>query len=569
MQNNPVFKHWLENASPEDAQKLVVLAQEEDLAYDSFYKELEFGTGGLRGLLGLGPNRMNEYTVGKATQGLSNYLNKHFSKPSVAIARDSRAKGAEFVETAARVLVGNGVHALVFPEIQPTPVLSYAVRSLDCSAGICITASHNPAQYNGYKVYNQDGCQITTEAAKEIQKEIDAIDAFADVTMAEEGSLDCSSLYSPIPPALLRNYENAVLKQSIDPCGDTKIKIVYTPLNGTGLKPMTGIFSRIGNVDLSIVSEQKNPDGNFPTCPKPNPEEAEALALGIQLAEKKQADLLLATDPDADRCGIAVLHNNKFHLLTGNEVGILLTDFIARFAIDEKGGKKKPVVLSTIVSSAMIDKLAMKYDFEVIRVLTGFKFIGEQIGILEKRNEENRFMLGFEESYGYLRGSYVRDKDAIVAGMLICQMTRFWKSQGKTLVDVLSDLYEEYGFFENALIGVEHPGASGSKKIDSLMKLFRSGEIDSIAGLRIDKTIDYLKDVEISHFNCLPRENPHDILPKSNVIQFELEQSCRVIFRPSGTEPKIKAYLFANARSRGESHALILKLKDGVRQLLS
>lgn len=535
-------------------------------ATDAFFKDLEFGTAGLRGIIGAGTNRMNVYTVARATQGLADYLNAHFENPSVAIARDSRHKGELFVDTAASVLAANGIKSFIYPRVEPTPALSFAVRDLGCSAGINMTASHNPAAYSGYKVYGPDGCQITSEAANEISERIAALGYFA------EGEAPCAKTVdfqkaafdgtiSWIGEDTIQRFIAAVLEQSQEEPGEAEapLSLLYTPLCGTGLECVSQTLERIGIPYVEVVPGQDLPNGDFPTCEYPNPEERAALEAGIAKCRSAKAagrpyDLLLATDPDADRVGVACEDGDDYALITGNEMGILLMDFIARKKAARGDDLSRSVAVTTIVSSAMADSIAAEYGFELRRVLTGFKYIGEVIGRLEAAGEANRFMFGFEESYGYLAGTHVRDKDAVVASMLICQMARYWRAQGKTLVDAMRDLYAKHGWWLNRTVSIAYPGADGDARMKDIMTRLRSEAPVEIAGRAVADVVDYAHD--------------DTGLPSANVVEFRLEGDCKVIVRPSGTEPKIKLYLFAKGASQQEASDLLDALEAAGRELL-
>ena len=454
------YERWL--AQPLEDKELTAelesIRGDEEAINDRFYQDLAFGTAGLRGVLGAGTNRMNIYTVRKATQGIANYLNKHGSGASVAIAYDSRINSELFAKETAAVFAANGIHAHLYPRLSPTPTLSFAVRYLKCDAGVCITASHNPAKYNGYKAYGSDGCQITSEMANDVSAEIAATDIFDGVKVMPFDAGMKEGLISYIPDRVMDAFLQAVKSQGMidEPCKG--LKVVYTPLNGTGLIPVTRILDMIGVDDVTVVPEQAQPDGNFTTCPFPNPEIREALQKGLDLCEQVHPDLLLATDPDADRCGIAVKQNGAYRLMTGNEVGVLLLDFIARRRTERGDMPKDPIAVTTIVSTDMATPVAEHYGATCVRILTGFKYIGDQIALLEEKGEEDRFLLGFEESYGYLSGGYVRDKDAVDASMLICQMAWYYKQKGMTLADAMDALYEQYGYYKNE---VENFGFEG------------------------------------------------------------------------------------------------------------
>lgn len=510
---------------------------------DRFYRQLEFGTGGLRGLLGAGTNRMNRYTVAKATQGLADYLNSlPGAGKSVAIAHDSRHGGLEFTRTAAQVLSANGITAWVYPRLEPTPALSFAVRDLGCDAGICVTASHNPAEYNGYKVYGADGCQITTDAAKAIQAAIDGVDVLSGPRNAAD-----FGLIREIPEDTLDRFLQAVEEQGVEAAGaDVPLHVVYTPLNGAGKECVLRILNRIGVEKVTVVPSQSEPDGSFPTCPYPNPEIRQALEEGIQLCREVQPDLLLATDPDCDRVGTAVAENGDYRLITGNEMGILLLDYLCSQRKEKGTMPQQPVAVTTIVSTAMADTVAAAYGVELRRTLTGFKYIGEMIGALEAAGQQDRYLFGFEESYGYLSGGYVRDKDAVDASMLICQMARAYKAKGMTLGQAMDALYEKYGWYQNRLCSFQFPGAEGMREMQALMQRLRAQPPKQLAGLNVQEMVDYGPGV--------------GDLPASDVLEFRLAQQCKLLIRPSGTEPKLKAYVF----SRGDSAAQAEQLADAL-----
>ena len=530
---------------------------------DRFYRNLEFGTGGLRGVIGAGTNRMNVYTVRKATQGLANYLNRHGKSPSAAIAYDSRIKSDLFAKQAAAVLAANGIRVHIYPQLSPTPTLSWAVRYLKCDAGICVTASHNPAKYNGYKVYGPDGCQITLDMADEVLAEINSLDIFADVKTSDFDADVKSGMVSFIPDEVTDRFLAEVMKQRAfsEPCGG--LSVVYTPLNGTGRVCVTRILGMIGVEKVTVVPEQEYPDGNFPTCPFPNPEIREALQKGLDLCETVKPDLLLATDPDCDRCGIAVRQNGEYRLMSGNEVGVILLDFICR-ARGEKGTlPEKPVAVTTIVSTDMATPVAEHYGVELRRVLTGFKYIGDQIADLEKAGGADRYLFGFEESYGYLSGGYVRDKDAVDASMLICQAACYYRRKGMTLADAMEALYREYGFYENALLNFGFEGEDGMKKMDAIMNGLREDPPKEIAGTAVVGRSDYRESVRFDGST-----KSAVTLPKSDVLEYRLANGGKLIVRPSGTEPKIKVYLSAKGKDKTESLAEIARLRGAAPALL-
>lgn len=510
------------------------IKESESEIFDRFYRNLEFGTGGLRGVIGVGTNRMNIYTVAKATLGYSNYLKKQTASPSVSIAYDSRIKSDVFAKVAAEVFAANGVRVYIYPELMPTPSLSFAVRHLKCSGGIVITASHNPSKYNGYKVYGSDGCQITTEAASSILAEIEAVDIFKDVKNCSFEEALAQEKITYIGDQVVREYLNAVSSQTL--CEDETDKgfsIVYTPLNGAGLKCVTQVLKENGFTNISVVKEQEKPDGRFLTCPYPNPEIREALELGLREAKELGSDLLLATDPDCDRVGIAVRSNEDYVLLSGNEVGMLLLDYICKRRIALNKMPKNPILVKTIVTIDMANRIAEDYGVQVIDVLTGFKFIGEQIGLLEAKGEEERFIFGFEESYGYLTGGYVRDKDAVDGSLMICEMFAYYKNQGLSMIDVLNDLYQRYGYCLNTLHSYTFEGAEGFQKMQMIMQELRKTSLKEIAGRKVIEVRDYLGGI--------------NQLPKSDVLKYMLESNTSIVIRPSGTEPKLKVYLSVSA----------------------
>lgn len=537
---------------------LVEQGSNEDIE-DAFFQDLSFGTAGLRGIIGPGTNRMNIYTVGRATQGLADYIlatHTGSKTPCVAIARDSRHMGEQFVRHAASVLAANGIRAYLYPRIEPTPALSFAVRDLHCDAGICMTASHNPASYNGYKVYGSDGCQITSEAACLISASIANTDLFSSVkTVDFEESVE-NGMVEWIDESTLNRYLDAVLENKIETArgAEDDLSVVYTPLCGTGLECMERVFNAIGLEEVSLVASQAQPDGDFPTCTYPNPEERAALEEGIATCKQKDADLLLATDPDADRVGIAVKHAGDYTLLTGNEVGILLFDFLCTTRAQEDTMPQNPIVVSTIVSTAMIDDIAEQYGVEVRRTLTGFKYIGDIITSLEQASQQDRFLFGFEESYGYLAGCHVRDKDAIVTCMLICQMARAYKAQGYDLVDRIEQLYDIHGYHANRTINIAFPGAQGAQAMQDLMEGLRSASPVSMANRCVQENIDYSGGV-------------HG-LPAADVFEQRLEDGSKIIFRPSGTEPKVKVYLFAKGQSRKDAANILDELEEAARAIV-
>lgn len=554
---------WIENVTDEELLgelKAMREAGDEDAITDAFFQELAFGTAGLRGTLGAGTNRMNIYTVGRATQGFADYLVKNFENPTVAIARDSRNKGELFVKTTAAILAANGVTSYVYPKISPVPTLSWATRYLKCSGGICMTASHNPAAYNGYKAYGPDGCQITSEAADAISAAMNACDPFHDVKTMDFDAAVEQGLVKWIGDEVLDAYYDAVAAKSVnnltpEQIANAPLKLVYTPLNGTGLIPVTKVLNKVGVTDITIVPEQRDPDGDFPTCPYPNPEIREAMQKGIDLCQEVKPDLLLATDPDADRVGVACADGDDYTLLTGNEMGVLLLDYICKMRAERGEDLSRKVAVTTIVSSAMVDALAEEYGFELRRCLTGFKYIGDIITGLSDAGEVDRFIFGFEESYGYLSGDHVRDKDAVNASMLICQMAQYYKLQGLNLVQAMRALYEKYGYYHNKTVSLSYPGADGAAKMAGIMKALRAEAPSEIAGAKVEAVVDYA--------TCV------NGLPKADVIEFDLEGGNKAIVRPSGTEPKIKLYIFAKGEDAAAADALIDAIEEDGRKLLS
>lgn len=568
MDINQLYNLWLENASadPDLKTELESIRGKEEEISDRFYRELEFGTGGLRGVIGAGTNRMNVYTVNKATQGLADYIKNHGGK-SVAISCDSRIKSDYFARSAAEVFAGNGIKVHIYSELMPTPMLSWAVRSLKCDAGVMVTASHNPAKYNGYKVYGNDGCQVTIEAADEILGYIGKTDIFSGVKTADFDESVKNGLISFIGQDVIDAYIAEVKKQSLHPeiCAAAGLKVVYTPLNGAGNKPVRRILKEIGINNVVVVPEQENPDGNFTTCPYPNPEIREALELGLRLCEKEKPDLLLATDPDSDRVGIAVPDGDKYELFSGNEVGAMLLEYVARERKALGRMPESPLAVKTIVTTDITSKIAAKYGVELVEVLTGFKFIGEQIGFLEKEGKEDRYIFGFEESYGYLAGGYVRDKDAVVASMLICEMAAFYRSQGKSLIQVRREMYEEYGLYCNKLDTFTFEGESGMQKMNDIMDKMRTDYPKSVAGFKVIGTADY----EASEKTDLATGSKEKIdLPKSNVISLYLEGGNKAIVRPSGTEPKLKVYYTAVGDTMENAETLQKKMSDEFKELV-
>ena len=535
------YRRWLTKADMDPTLLEELRAMDEKQQEDAFYRDLSFGTGGLRGVIGAGTNRMNIYTVAKATQGLANYLKEHFRAPSVAIGFDSRINSELFSKVAARVFAANGVKVHIWPELMPVPTVSFAVRELGCNAGVMVTASHNPSKYNGYKVYGADGCQITTQGAAEVLAKLEALDIFQDVRIMDFGTAWNDGQIMHIPEAVYTAFVENVKAQSVLYGDKTThdVAIVYSPLNGAGRKPVLRTLEELGYTNITVVKEQEEPDGRFPTCPYPNPEIREAMELGLRYAKEKNADLLLATDPDCDRVGIAVKNaQGDYVLLSGNEVGLLLLDYLC--AQKQKHGKmpKDPVLVKTIVTVDLAERIAEHYGVETRNVLTGFKYIGEQIGLLEKAGEERRYLFGFEESYGYLTGTYVRDKDGVDGAVMICEMFSFYAARGIRLTDQLAKLYERYGYCRNTLHSYQFEGSAGFAKMQGIMAAFRQG-ISTFGEKAVEKVLDYSAGL--------------DGLPKADVLKFYLDGGTTLVVRPSGTEPKLKLYLSVTAKDEAEA----------------
>ena len=562
MDISKLYENWLANAKDDKdlIDELESIQHNEEAIHDRFYTALKFGTAGLRGVIGAGTNRMNIYVVRQATQGLANYVLAKYGKGAVAISHDSRIKADLFMVEAARVLAANGIKVYITRELQPTPVLSYLVRYFKCRAGIMVTASHNPAKYNGYKAYGEDGCQMTDAAASAVYEEITKLDMFNDVKIADFDEAVASGMIEYVDDSVYDTYLEKVMEQQVNPgiCKGADLKVVYTPLNGCGNKLVRKVLSKIGVETVDIVKEQELPDGNFTTCPYPNPEIKEALQKGLDLCEEKQPDLLLATDPDADRVGIAVKdYDGSYRLITGNENGVMLTNYILSCKKEQGKLPDNPVVVKTIVTTKLMNKLCEKYGCELKNVLTGFKYIGEVILGLEQKGEENRYLFGFEESYGYLSGTYVRDKDAVVASMLVAEMAAYYKKQGKSLAEVIDGLYAEFGYYLNQTFAFEFEGAAGMQKMKDIMSAVRENIPEAIDGYKVVKVCDYLTKKET---DLLTGESEDISLPTSNVIVLNLENDNAVIIRPSGTEPKIKLYITAVA----DTHEKAIEVCNGL-----
>lgn len=566
------YERWLANAT-EDQDLITELKSvngNKDEIEDRFAVSLEFGTAGLRGVLGAGTNRMNIYMVRKATQGLAQYLNdiKPTEEKAVAISYDSRIKSDVFAREAACVLAANGITAHIYAQLMPVPALSFATRYLHCDAGIMVTASHNPSKYNGYKAYGPDGCQMTSEAADAVYAAMQKADVFTGVkTMPFEQALQAGKIRyidESVARALYQNIEAQSVRPGI--CADAGLKLVYSPLNGSGNVPVRTVLADIGITDITVVPEQEKPDGNFPTCPYPNPEIRQALELGLRLAEQTGADLMLATDPDADRVGIAVKDSNGgYRLTTGNEVGVLLLDYLCKARMEKGTMPKDPIMVKSIVSTGLADEVAKSYGVQPVNVLTGFKYIGEQIHLLEEKNQAERFIFGFEESYGYLSGTYVRDKDAIVASMLICEMAAYYRSIGSSILQELERIYREYGYYLHKVDSFEFGGLSGMEHMREIMSSLRADAPAEFAGNKVTTVADYqtqkIVDTQTGAEETI-------CLPKANVLVYELESGDKVIVRPSGTEPKIKVYYTTKGENEQQAQQKQQKLAEAVAPLL-
>ena len=541
-----IYRAWRAqpDLDPAMAAELAAIEGDEAAIGDRFYRDLAFGTGGLRGVLGAGTNRMNLYTIRRATQGLADYLNASELPKKVAIAHDSRHGGELFTREAARVLAANGITACLYPRLEPTPALSWAVRYLGCGAGICITASHNPAKYNGYKVYGADGCQITLEVADKILAAIGQHDYFSTPKLAEYDEALADGRIRLIEDACLDAFVDAVYAQRVGGGeGIADLNLVYTPLNGTGLECVRKLLGKLGVTHLTVVPEQEKPDGDFPTCPYPNPEIREAMQKGLELCDTVHPDLLLGTDPDCDRCGTAVPDGQGgYRLITGNEMGIILLDYICRTRRAKGTMPENPVAVTTIVSTDMATPVAKKYGVELRRTLTGFKFIGEQIGLLESEGRHDRFIFGFEESYGYLSGAHVRDKDAVNATLLVCEAAAAYAAKGQTLLDAIEALYKEFGYYRNALCSYTFEGETGMHTMQQLMANLRANPPKEIGGYAVEAATDY--------------EAEGTGLPKADVLEYRLAGGHKFMVRPSGTEPKIKVYLSAVGDSEAAADAV-------------
>ncbi len=566
---NALYSLWLKEAvlDPDLKTELESIKGNEDEILDRFYKNLEFGTGGLRGVIGAGTNRLNVYTVSQATQGLANYLNKNFKEPSVAIAYDSRIKSDKFAEAAAGVLAANGIKVYIYPELMPTPMLSFAVRRLHCSSGIVITASHNPSKYNGYKCYDSRGFQMTDEAAAETYEYIKNVDVFTGVKRMDFDDALAEDMVDFIEDWVKDEFTEAVLSKSLNKklVASSGIKVLYTPLHGTGNKPVRRVLKKLGVKELEVVKTQEKPDGTFTTCPYPNPEIRQVFEEGLKETENFKADLIIATDPDCDRVGIAVLDGGEYKLMTGNEVGAMLSEYLLSTLKARGELPEKPVLIKTIVTTPLIRDIANAYGAELYDLLTGFKYIGECITELEEKGEADRYVLGMEESYGYLAGTHVRDKDGVVAAMLVTEMAAFCKTEGKTLWQYMESIYEKYGYYFNELDNYAFEGASGMKKMADMMENLRNNVPAEISGSKVVWVGDYKKGTTL---DLVSGASGKTGLPSSNVLSYRCENGSTAIVRPSGTEPKIKIYITAKESSRKKAAAEVKNISEAMKGIL-
>lgn len=562
MDINAQYKLWLEKAvaDPDLIEELKTVGENEEEILDRFYRDLEFGTAGLRGVIGAGTNRMNYYTVCRATQGLADFLNKHFENPSVAIGYDSRIKSDYFSIEAAKVLAANGVKVYLYEELEPTPCLSFAIRYFNTSSGIILTASHNPAKYNGFKCYNSNGYQMTDEEADETYGFIQKVDFFTGIKSIDFDKAVADGMIEYMGDTVINAFLDEVQKQCVNPdiVKESDLKVIYTPLNGTGNKPVRTILDRIGVKDVYVVPEQELPDGNFPTCPFPNPEIRQSFECALKMAEEIQPDLLLATDPDCDRVGIAVQDGNGgYKLMSGNEVGAMMLNYLLSQKAEKGTLSKQSVAVKSFVSTDLAEVIAKKHNCTFKNLLTGFKYIGELITQLEAEGRADDFVMGFEESYGYLAGTHARDKDAVVASMLICEMAAYYKSQGRSLAEVMDSLYDEFGYYFNVVESYTFEGAAGMEKMADIMNDLRESAPNNFAGYEVIRIDDYKTS---SSINVADASTGTIDLPKSNVLAYTLMNGNKIIVRPSGTEPKIKAYITAIGKNKEEAGEIAEKL---------
>ena len=563
MNTTELYTQWLEKATadPDLQAELQAIAGQDEEIRDRFYRSLEFGTAGLRGVIGAGTNRMNVYTVGRATQGLADYLNAKYDHPSVAIGYDSRIKSDLFSKEAAAVLAGNGIKVYLYEELEPTPCLSFAVRQLGAQSGIILTASHNPAKYNGYKCYNKNGYQMTDDEAAETYHYIEKVDYFTGIQKANFDAAVADGTVEYIGEKMMTAFLDAVETQCMNRgvCQKADLKVIYTPLNGTGNKPVRAILDRIGVPHVYVVPEQELPDGNFPTCPYPNPEIKQAFELALKTNENIHADLLLATDPDCDRVGIAVMQGGKVRLMSGNEVGAMLLNYLLEMRKQKGTLSQNSVAVKSFVSTDLAQAIAARYGCTFKNLLTGFKYIGEVVTQLESQDRADDFVMGFEESYGYLAGTHARDKDAVVASMLICEMAAHYKLQGLSLGDVMDKIYTDYGYYDNAVVSYTFEGEAGMEKMAGIMNHLRQNPPKSLGGSPVVEHSDYQSSLSTDLVSG--KSAPID-LPKSNVLEYKAENGCKLIVRPSGTEPKIKTYVTAVAADKAVAQKMGQQLID-------
>ncbi len=566
------YNEWISSStiSEEVKEELRAIKDEKEIE-DRFYKELEFGTGGLRGIIGAGTNRMNVYTVGKATQGFADFINDTYKgEKAIAIAYDSRNMSKEFAKAAALTLCANDIKVYLYESLRPTPMLSFAVRHLKCKAGIVITASHNPKEYNGYKAYGEDGCQLTDEPAKEVIGYVNRVEDYSKIkTMSEEEALDKGLLVyigEDVDKAYIESLKSLTIREELVKDHAKDLKIVYTPIHGSGNIPVRRVLSELGYENVLVVKEQELPNGNFPTAPYPNPENPDVFKIAMEMANKVNADVIFGTDPDCDRIGVVVKDNKgEFRVLTGNQTGMLLVNYVLGSLKELNKLPKNGVVIKTIVTTESVRKMAEAYGVKLIDVLTGFKYIGEKIREFEETGS-NEYLIGFEESYGYLFGTFSRDKDAVVASMLIAEMTLYYKKQGKTLYDALVEIYEQYGYFKESLVSVELKGKEGQEKIGRCLDLLRADEITEVNGVKVVKSFDYKSSTEKDLIaNTTSKIN----LPKSNVLKYILEDDSWFVVRPSGTEPKMKVYLAVKGNSLEDADKQTERFKSSVMAIVN
>ena len=565
------YKVWLESAAVDEATKeeLKTLTDKKEIE-DRFYKNLEFGTGGLRGKIAAGTNRMNRYTVGKATQGLATYLVNNFKNPSTAIAYDSRNFSDVFAETAARVLAANGVKVYLYESLRPTPMLSFAVRHLGTQAGIVLTASHNPKEYNGYKVYGSDGGQVTDAAANEILGYINNIDIFNDVKiLSKEEAMEKGLLVyigEAVDNAYYEKVESLVVNKQLVKDHASELKIIYTPIHGSGNIPVRTMLKRLGYTNVTVVKEQELPDGNFPTAPYPNPEVPQVFDIAVEMAKEVNPDLIFGTDPDCDRIGVIVKEKSgQYKVLTGNQVGVLLSDYMLNARKETGVLSTKDTLIKTIVTTEMAARVAEAYDAQIMNVLTGFKYIGEKIEQFEQ-TDSNNFVLGFEESYGYLSGGFVRDKDAVIASTLITEMALYYKTKGKNLAEALGDLFEKYGYYKENLISITMEGKDGQEQIAAMITNLREKMPKEVNGVKIVVSEDYKLSKRVNNVQGTEEEI---FLPKSNVLKFILEDNSWFVIRPSGTEPKVKIYASVVGTNVEDSEAKCAEFVKAIKVILN